>query len=77
MYTPEDRQQRVGRARTTLYQRQIRLLCITWLPVEGAEQSRATRLPCAALALESNAVHTLGSSPSAQTTSCDYVISAA
>ena len=39
MYTPEERQKHVGRPRTTLYQRQIRLLCITWLPVEGAGQS--------------------------------------
>ena len=46
--TAEDRQEHVGRARTTLYQRQIRLLCITWQPVEGAGWSRATRLPCAA-----------------------------
>ena len=48
----EDRQQHLRRARTTLYQRQISLLCITWLPVEGARQSRATRLPCAACELE-------------------------
>ena len=58
MYTPEDRKQHVGHARTTLYQRQKRLLCITWLPVEGAGQSRPTRLPCAAWALEVNAGHT-------------------
>ena len=48
MYSPDDRQQQVGRARTMLHQRQIRLLCSTWLAVEGAGQSRATRLPCAA-----------------------------
>ena len=58
MYSPEDRQQHVGRARTTLYQRQIHLLCITWLPIEAAGQSRATRPPCVAWALEANAGHT-------------------
>ena len=31
MYTPEDHQKHVGRAKTTLCQRQIRLLCIAWL----------------------------------------------
>ena len=40
--------QHVGYARTALCQGQIQLLCITWLPVEGARQLRATRLPCAA-----------------------------
>ena len=34
--------------RTTSYQRQIRLLCVTWLHVELVGQSRAMRLPCAA-----------------------------
>ena len=58
MYSPEDRQQHVGRPRTTLYQREIRLFRITWLPVEGAGQSWATRLPCAASALEANAGYT-------------------
>ena len=61
MYTPEDRQKHVGRARATLYPRQIRLLCITWLPVEGIEgtgQSRATCPPCAAWALGANAGYT-------------------
>ena len=48
MYTQEDRQEHVGRARTTLYQRQIRLPYITWLLIEAAGQSRATRLSCAA-----------------------------
>ena len=58
MYTPEERQQHVGRARTTLHQRQLRLLCLIWLPVEGAGQSWAARLPCVAWALEANAGHT-------------------
>ena len=40
MYSPEDSQQHVGRARIMLYQRQIRLFCVTWLPFEGAGQSR-------------------------------------
>ena len=59
MNTPEDCQQHVGRARTTLYQCQIRLLCITWLSAEGAGQSRAT--PCPALnarSLEANVGNT-------------------
>ena len=47
MYTPEDRQKHVGRARTTSYERQIRLLCITWLPVVGAGQSRSKQGPSA------------------------------
>ena len=42
MYTPEDRQKHVGRAKTTLYQRQMR---ITLLPIEAAGQSQETRLP--------------------------------
>ena len=57
MYTPEDRLKHVWCVRTTLYQHQIRLLCIPWLPVEIAGQSRATRLPCDARALEANAGH--------------------
>ena len=41
MYTEEDRQKPAGHARTTSYQRQIRFLCITWLPIELAWQSQA------------------------------------
>ena len=58
MYTPEDHQKHVGHARMMSYQRRICFLCITWLPVEGAGQSRATRLPCAASALKASAGHT-------------------
>ena len=58
MSTPEERQKHVGSARTMSYQRQIRLLCITWLPVEGAGQSRATPLPCATRALKAGAGNT-------------------
>ena len=63
MYTPEDHQKHVRRARTTFYQHQIRLLCITLLPVEDAGQSRATHLPCAAWALEANVGHSPAARP--------------
>ena len=43
MYTPEDRQKHVRRARTTFYQRQIRLLCITLMPGEDAENAENVR----------------------------------
>ena len=61
MYTPEDRQKHV------LEQRHINVeyvsFPITCLPVEGAGQSRAMRLPCAVWALEASAGHTLAVRP--------------
>ena len=41
----------------------IRLLSITLQPVEGAGQSRAAHLPCAARALKENAGHTPAGRP--------------
>ena len=46
IYIHARRSQETRRAdRTTSYQRQLRLLCITWLPVEGAGQSREHACP--------------------------------
>ena len=75
MYSPEDHQQHVGRARTTLYQRQIRLLCITWLPIEGARWAVAGKAPALRfICARSERWEHACSSPSTLATGSDYVI---
>ena len=77
MYMAEDRQEHVERARTTVYQRQIRLLCITWLPVEGSGGSRGNTPALRCLSAGNKHWAHAASSPSARATGCDYEISVA
>ena len=76
MYTPEERQKHVGQARTTSNQRQIRFLCITWLPAEAPGSPRQSACHACMNAQSQRWAHA-GSSPSARATGYNYVISSA
>ena len=59
MYTPEDRQKYIGRARTTLYQRQIHFALYHMAARRGRRAVTGNAPALAEWALEANVGHTL------------------